>query len=51
METKNECESKSYVTKEKNFKTVKGLQKNVFSKIVTFCEYLESKAETKKYKG
>ena len=40
------------LTKEKNFKSVKGLQKN-FRKCILknsqfFCEYLEIKAETKK---
>ena len=39
----------SYVTKEKHFKSVKGLQRN-FRKcnLTVFCEYLEIKAETKK---
>ena len=34
--------------KRKNFKSVKGLQRNFRKCILSFCRYLEIKAETKK---
>ena len=55
MGTKNVRKTKSYVSKEKIFKSVKGLQRNFRKCIIKnsqfFCKYLEIKAETKNAKG
>ena len=51
MGTKNVRKTKSYVTQEKNFSPLKGLQRNIRKCILkksVFCEYLEIKTETKK---
>ena len=48
MGTKNVRKTKSYITKEKNFKSVKRLQKILENVLLVFCEYLEIKVETKK---